>query len=270
MFEDLENAAFNNFDPNVDMGSNFDPDMMVGGRKPIRSTRPAAQVVRQSPQQTVSFGAPQPTASFTLNITNASAIEQNIEIFNPLYSVSKIKNDLILPNYEPLLSIPSSGYSVEPDPAGDALVLLGYLRNVSAASGGANAEKWIGFNKSGDMIFSNSDGLTTISCSQVPYRALLDMLMSGSFRIDKTRITYKTNAQLSEGITWRDKSFLGGEKQQSITPNDYFRPDQFQSLRVDVPVPLPIDKQKGLFMKVLAEETITMTFFISQYSRNMI
>ncbi len=266
MYENLEDAAFSSFDPNVDMGSNFDPDMLTG--KPRMAGRRPSSIVRTSPQQVVAFGGPQPTASFTINITNTGSVTQGVELFNSLYSISKIANNSLYPSYQPLLSLPSSGYPVEPDPAGTALILLGYLRNINPSGGNSRS---IGFSEDGSLVFVNAAGdPTTITCNEVPYRAMLDMLMGGSFRIDKMRMTFKTVNQIAESITWRDKTFLGGEKQQTINPNNYFRPDQFQSLRVDVPVPIAIDRQKGLFFRVLGEETISITFFISQYAKNMI
>lgn len=269
MYDNLERAAFDNFDDSID---NFDPSM-ADNFQPKRGMqrsqiKPAAQVVRRSPTQTQTFGRAIPQASFTINITNTGSVTQNVELFNSLFSISKIKNASLYGTTQPLLSLPAAGYPVEPAPAGAALNLYGYLRNISSETGNSAT---CGFEENGDLVFTNAAGdKTTISCTTVPYRALLEATMNGSFRIDTIRATYTSSNQIAQSIIHRDRTILGGTRENNINPNDYFRPDQFQSLRVDIPVGLSIDRQKGLFFPVLAENSINMTVFVSQYSFNLI
>jgi hypothetical protein len=272
MYDNLERAAFDNFDDSMD---SFDPSMS-DNFQPKRGMqrigqKPAASVIRKSPTQTQSFGRAIPQASFTINIDNQGSVTQNVELFNALFSISKIKNASLYGLTQPLLSTPASSIQVDsssPTPAGSKS-LFGYLRNVDIANGGLS--ETCSFNENGDMVFTNpAADKTTIACTTVPYRALLEATMNGSFRIDTIRATFSSSNQIAQSIIHRDRTILGGTRENNINPNDYFRPDQFQSLRVDIPVGLSIDRQKGLFFPVLAGETINMTVFVSQYSFNLI
>jgi hypothetical protein len=270
MYDNLERAAFDNFDDSMD---SFDPSMS-DNFQPKRGMqrigqKPAAQVVRRSPTQTQSFGRAIPQASFTINITNTGSVTQNVELFNALFSISKIENASLYGATQPLLSGVPFGISVlsAPGPGND--ILRGYIRNTNIASGGL-AEA-CDFAPNGDLRLTNPAGdPTIISCTTVPYRALLEATMNGSFRIDTIRATFSSSNQIAQSIIHRDRTILGGTRENNINPNDYFRPDQFQSLRVDIPVGLSIDRQKGLFFPVLAENSINMTVFVSQYSFNLI
>lgn len=266
MYENLESAAFDNFDPSIDT---FDPDMMTGrGVQRIGSQRQAASVVKKSPSQSNQFGRPMPTASFALTIANNGDNTVNVELFNALFSISELANNSLYPNLQPLGSIPASRIAVTiPGPGTGQL--NGYLRDTANPLGGFFPA--VGFNAAGELVFNDETGnLTTVSCSTVPYRALLKATMSGSFRIDNMRMTFSSAAQINNAITWRDRTVLGGTKENNINPDQYFRPDQFQSLRVDVPVGLSIDRQKGLFFPILGGNTVNITMFVSQYALNVI
>lgn len=270
MYDNLERAAFDNFDDSMDsfdpsMSDNFQPKR---GMQRI-SQKPAAQVVRRSPTQTQTFGRAIPQASFTINITNLGLVTQNVELFNALFSISKIANPSLYGLTQPLLSGIDFGLDVLRSPGPGDFILKGYIRNTQISSGGLM--ETCDFTANGDMRLTNPAGdPTIISCTTVPYRALLEATMNGSFRIDTIRATYSSSNQIAQPIVHRDRTILGGTRENNINPNDYFRPDQFQSLRVDIPVGLSIDRQKGLFFPVLGGETINMTVFVSQYSFNLI
>jgi hypothetical protein len=269
-YDNLERAAFDNFDDSMD---SFDPSMS-DNFQPKRGMqrigqKPAASVIRKSPTQTQSFGRAIPQASFTINISSQSNNTQNVELFNALFSISKIKNASLYGLTQPLLSVVPAGISVDSSSPVGAKILNGYLRNTDIATGGLS--ETCGFEENGDMVFTDPAGdKTTISCTTVPYRALLEATMNGSFRIDTIRATFSSSNQIAQSIIHRDRTILGGTRENNINPNDYFRPDQFQSLRVDIPVGLSIDRQKGLFLPILANNSINMTVFVSQYSFNLI
>jgi hypothetical protein len=185
-----------------------------------------------------------------------------------LFSISELANNSLYPNLQPLGSIPASRIAVEiPGPATGQL--NGYLRDTANPLGGYFPA--VGFNAAGELVFNDDTGFTTVvSCSTVAYRALLKATMGGSFRIDNMRMTFSSAAQINNAITWRDRTVLGGTKENNINPDQYFRPDQFQSLRVDVPVGLSIDRQKGLFFPILGNNTVNITMFVSQYALNVI
>jgi hypothetical protein len=270
MYDNLERAAFDNFDDSMD---SFDPSMS-DNFQPKRGMqrigqKPAAQVVRKSPTQTQSFGRAIPQASFTINITSASSVTQNVELFNALFSISKIANASLYGNTQPLLSGTTAAVNVLDSPGPGNVGLIGYLRNGDISTGGN--PRACDFLENGDLRITDAAGdPTIISCTTVPYRALLEATMNGSFRIDTIRATFSSSNQIAQSIIHRDRTILGGTRENNINPNDYFRPDQFQSLRVDIPVGLSIDRQKGLFFPVLANNSINMTVFVSQYSFNLI
>lgn len=128
----------------------------------------------------------------------------------------------------------------------------------------------VGFNADGDLVITGGEleGELTVSCGQLPYRQLLDMTKARAFRVQRTRATFTTDAQISNKITHFVKSFLGGRAENEINPRRFFSPDQNQSLIVDITAPFRVDSERGLYLKVKAGELITLNMEVSEYTSN--
>jgi hypothetical protein len=82
------------------------------------------------------------------------------------------------------------------------------------------------------------------------------------------RMKFTSTNQINNDIRWESKNFLGSTQSNTISVSSYFRPDQFQSLLVDVPVPVSIDAEKGLFYTMNADETVLINMFVGSYTRS--
>lgn len=274
-YRDLERAAFDSFDeydgdsydPNTNMydpslgmydgdnyednyedsydGDNYEPDNYGNKRRPKRG-QPGSKIMR-SPLQAIPKRAA--AANFDLTIrSNFSAglypSGFNTQLFAPLFTVAEVQ-DASVNDFVPLMSGDAGQVAnlALNNPVTAVTTIFG-----SIADKGGNY-KYCYFSKSGELIWEEKNGVTTyqciIQCKQIPYRALLKWLQSGSFRINRMRLNYTQSDQIDQEFKWFDKVWLGSERKNTVTPRNYFSPDQFQSLIVDVPVGFNIDKQKG-------------------------
>lgn len=186
-----------------------------------------------------------------LTITNNTAHQLTVELFQWLNSWARIYN----PTYVPTAD--AAAYTMIPMDSYEGL-----LRMV-AGSGGV-----IGFDQDGNLIVRGDDSgavddpTLTVGCSEIAYRSLFDATAIIPFRISFIRETVKTDAQIDKVITWFKKTIAGGEKSNRVSPRAFFRPNQFQSLTIDIPVEFDVNIDSGVKMPVLAGEQVTLALFI--------
>lgn len=132
------------------------------------------------------------------------------------------------------------------------------------------------FNGDGDLVFTNAGGDTaTVSCmttngptagNLVTIKQLYDMTNTQPFTIGFMRIKVKTVAQFDYAIGITADGQFGGYGGNSIVPDDYVDPDQYQFLRVDVPMNADASNQKGFTWTIDEDQTgagVNMTLFIT-------
>lgn len=233
----MENFAFDNFDGfdadtfDPDM---FDPEMFDGmdgqGGKPRFSLRGVAQV-----------------DILIDNTQQASA--QNVELFNYLRSFTMVRNTTL-----------------------DATKMPFTLEAISAVVTNANfPNQSIYWDQSGNLIMRGASGsvFCKVSCGQIPYRSLHEAASRSSWLISKMRLSVSNDAQIDQSITHFANTMFGGVKENSISPRAFFRPEQMQSKIIDIPnLRLQIDQEKGLRVTVLANQSLNISLFISQYSKS--
>lgn len=266
-----------NYDPNV--GMNYDPntpmnyDEFKGRRRPKAGA--ASAKILQSPMLRPKGALAQ--ASFDLSITSnfSSAVAPNglnIQLFAPLYSVAMVQ-DPSVNNFVPLMAGDASGnIDFLKPPAGAPVpsVLFG-----SVADKAGNYQICY-FSKLGALIWEERNAGVTyqciVQCQQIPYRSLLNWLQSGSFRINNMRNTYSQADQISSEYQWFKRIWLGSQINNTIQPRNFFSPDQFQSLIVDVRAAANIDKQSGFVYNIrplaagAAQNTIQSNIMVSLYT----
>lgn len=123
------------------------------------------------------------------------------------------------------------------------------------------------FNAGGDLVFTNNVGNTaTIRGLTVPMRTLMNITETEPFTIAFARLTPKTVTQFDNPMNiLRNTQWNSGEF-NTIEPDIYVDPYQFQTLRTDVPFNIPVDKKRGFTWTIDPDQTITgcgIVFFVS-------
>jgi hypothetical protein len=257
--QELNRAAFSNFDPQQSMS--FDPEISGFDGADNYSRKPAAAIVRTSPSR--NMAAPRtPEAQFDITIINSGTADLNVELFNAQNTIAEFNNTADYPTVTAgltgnFVTIGAAPYVIYGKPSPNSASRVAYWAT------------------NGDLVLSSSapdstNGAVTVSCKQIPYRSLVKYSERGSFRISKMRMKFTTSAQINNDLQWRKKTFLGSTESNTISVASYFRPDQFQSLLVDVPVSVSIDAEKGLFYRINGNETVLISMFVGNYTRSAI
>lgn len=240
------NGAADEFDPEIE-GSHFDPDYY---QKP-KGNKPA-------PMQ-----AQKQEAYFDLTLSNTTASAKGLELFNFLRSFTKKRRTDLTGIAAPFFYIPATS-----------------IEGMSLQSGGGDGT--VGFDQNGDLVIlggtavaavapadgaKGADGVVKVACNQFPYQGLFESSATVPFRITRIRATFTTAAQIDRELTLVRRSFLGGITQNSINPRTWFKPEQFQSLIVDIPVNWNIDAESGIEYVLEAGETVKWNVIIEQYKK---
>jgi hypothetical protein len=180
--------------------------------------------------------------------SNSSGTALTIELFNNLRSVTKILNSSITTlNPATLDNLKANGAT--------ALLSLADM---------------VYFDKNGDLIYNQTTTTVQnvrISGNQVSYRSLFDASGSTCFRVENLRLQVVNESQIDNQLTWFSNSWLGGVKQNVISPRAYFAPNQFQTKTVDIAAKFNLDYESGLWYKINAGEVATFNFFINEYDK---
>lgn len=132
------------------------------------------------------------------------------------------------------------------------------------------------FNADGDLVFTNAGGDTaTISCTTkngpngrtVTLEQLYKMTETQPFTIGFMRMVVQTQSQFTEDIGIVKDGQFGGYGGNSITPDDYVDPNQYQFLRVDVPMNVDASQQNGFTWTINEDQSspgIAITLFITK------
>lgn len=144
-----------------------------------------------------------------------------------------------------------------------------FLRATPASGQLLSDAQLIYWRSDGSLVYNTTAGTGStagavaciISCPQVPFRVLHEATRNNLLYIEKARLSVKTSAQIDQPINVFKNSFLGGTKTNQIAPRAEFRPNQFQSLIVDVPMKLSVDAETGFSYTLISQEKVTMTLF---------
>lgn len=232
----MQRAAFSNFDPRV--GSNFDPRVANkwNGANGAEATGSVVQDAKPGQRMQVNILLNNPTAS-TLTF----------ELFNYLDSFVRNRNlTYVVGNY---LYVPQTSHQG--------------IERIAAGT-----DQTVGFDETGNCCIRGlaADPVATIGCSEIPYSSLFEASSITPFHVAYIRQTVTTDAQISNNITWFQKTMAGGIVQNNISPRAYFRPNQFQPLTIDITVEFTIGVDSGLKLSVLSGELVTLSLFISSWT----
>lgn len=228
-FEDFEDFDAEGFD---EFEENFDE--FEDFKRPAQRAGRSIKVKKQNPSLY------QGVSQLNISITSTAATAQKIELFNSMRSITKCANSGIT--------------SLTPFAAKDR--------------GAANLNGLIYFNELGDAVFQLAAGTTvTISCKEIPYRALLDATMNSPFLVSKMRAVYSADAQIDEVLQYSSNSFMGKTQSDSINPRSFFDPMQQQNLTVDIKQSVRVDRESGIVYNVLAGANVRFTLFVARYRK---
>lgn len=233
MFRNLQNGAFNSFDPD-----NFDPDVAnkfngANGSEAGYSTSEAK---------------PGQKMQVNLTLANPTASNLTFELFSFLDSqVRRRKTEYATGAflYHPLLSFEG-------------------IPRLVADTGGL-----VGFNNAGELEIWGANAAAAkgkISCAEIAYASFFEASGITAFQVAYLRFTCQTDSQIDQNITYFQKTFSGGVKENTISPRAYFRPNQFQSKTIDITVSFSIGIDKGLKTVVLAGESVRLALFIQMWT----
>lgn len=237
-YDKINESAFDSYDPDFFEGAysdRYDPDFADGGAAGSAAT--ATQDAR-----------PGQKLQLNLTVNNPTASQIKTELFSPLYSITNV---------------------LKPELATGTYTMIPSLSNEGLATIGVGTA---GFDQNGNLSINGTaiQPKLTVGCGEYPYISLFESLKVLPFKVAFLRYTVSTNAQISNQITWFQRTFGGGVKQNTINPRAYFKPNQFQNMTIDILAPFTLDGEKGLLIPVNAGEVLTLSLFVQRWSRNSI
>lgn len=239
----LQNASFDNYTPRGGGSNHYDPRVR-GLNNATGSGTAGSQVV------TAGAGT---KMQVNLTLTNNSATDLVFEAFYWLNSATRILN----PQYA------TGNYHYVP------LLSLEGLTAHAGTHGGI-----IGFGQDGHLEIQGDPAASqlpgTLQCKEIGYNSFFESSAIVPFKITSIRFTCVTDLQIDETITYIQKSYSGGTSTNPVSPRSYFKPNQFQSFTIDLPVEMDINIESGFQTTVLAGETVRLALFISNWTNQAI
>jgi len=188
-----------------------------------------------------------------VSLQNNAAVALTFELFNWMNSFTKILN--------PAYATGNWAY----------IPLLTYEGLALSAS---QFDGTVGFDQVGNVQIKGHhavpDGSGVIACSTSPYRAFFEASSIIPFSVSMIRMTFTSDAQIDNEMIWFQKTFAGARTENRVSPRSYFKPNQFQSLIVDVVAGFPVGIDAGIQILVNPAENLRYSLFIDYWTRQTI
>jgi len=259
---DMSAAAFDNFE-DFD-GENFDPNSNSNNYDPNADnySGKGLKVIGRKPQV-----KKQPQATFNIKIDGTGNVASHVfELFNNEFGITKFANNQTNPG---LVTLGAAQFLPLMDGGGNSVDVRAYGAISVDAAAPINNRDTVYWRDNGDLVYNYSQGSADnviISCQEVPYRALFDYTGSGALAIGKMRLQYSQAGQIQQDFTLTYRNILGTTKNISVSPKQFFTPNQFQSLLLDCPTPYIITKERGLQCTLQPNTSLSITFFVDRYT----
>jgi hypothetical protein len=235
MFQNLNNGSHNQFDPD-----NYDPSV---ANKFNGANGDESGYAMQSAK-------PGQKMQVNLTLANPTASDLTFELFSYLDSmVRRRKAEYVTGAF---LYVPYLSFE-------------GILRY----SGATDTGGVVGFDQDGSLQIYGANAAAAkgkISCAEIAYASFFEASAISPFQVAFVRFTCETDAQIDQNITYFQKTFSGGVRENTISPRAYFRPNQFQNKTIDITVSFSIGIDKGLKTVVLAGESVRLALFIQMWT----
>lgn len=117
-----------------------------------------------------------------------------------------------------------------------------------------------------------ADDKIEITCQQNPYPILLEATRTDILRAQGVRLSLSDAtavAQFSEQFNVVKRSMTGRSVNDSLTPDQYKQPTQFQTGIVDLPVSITVDKETTITQGIIAQAnfSVSFSFFAAQFDK---
>jgi len=117
-----------------------------------------------------------------------------------------------------------------------------------------------------------ADDKIEVTCQQNPYPVLLEATRTDILRAQGVRLSLSNAAsvaQFSQQFNVIKRSMTGRAVNDSLTPDQYKQPTQFQTGIVDLPINLTIDKETTITQGIIAEANfaVSFSFFAAQFDK---
>lgn len=236
MIRNLNKSKFDNFDPN-----NYDPSLANRYNGYTKIGSPAGSFTQDA--------TPGNKMQVNLTLSNLTATDLTLEIFSWLDSMTKRrKADYATGLFQ---YIPQDSYE-----------------GILAIAGAAPTDGTVGFDQNGTLVVRGAPAAATatVSCKEIAYRSFFDASGVTAFQVAYLRVTMSNDPQIDETITYFEKTFSGGIKENPISPRAYFKPTQFQNNTIDITVSFSVGIDKGLRTLVLAGQSVKINLFIQAWT----
>jgi hypothetical protein len=272
MYEEMENYAFDSYDPNA-----FNEYTAMGDYSDATGTMGSVRAPKNGFRALGGVG--QVDILLTNTITSATVVDTGgitkFDLFNFNRSGGLIGNSSFSSRI-------ASGVEWEEYSATAPGIFTGTITAAQIATAKENKIIW---GSDGSLYYS---GKTTtapnceylqVSCRQLPYRALLNSSSVAPFMVSKMRLTVPntTNGllQINQDFAHITNTFLGAQKVNPISPRAFFNPQQFQTNIVDIKAAYAIDAERGLNYQVVNNttnvvanaEVHTVTLFVPAFEK---
>jgi hypothetical protein len=109
-----------------------------------------------------------------------------------------------------------------------------------------------------------------VSCSQMPYRTLVELTAAMVLRVRLTKLQVSLDQQLFNPLEFVRYKALGGTESNSLEPSEFFDPQNQQSKVVNISRGYLIDNETGIYLTLEPNADIQLTLFISAFRNNAI
>lgn len=223
----------------------------------------------------------------TLRIQNKQFTKKRFELFNALKHITKIPNPSQYANTGEYVPI-SSGYiaafmavsgTVPGDTTNPYLMPKFTVMNdftgshvycapipAGSISGGAVRAKLL----AGQNVNWEPYADVIVSCSQMPYRQLLDAFSSTVWRVSKTKLQTSSENQIKNSFDFVYNGSLGSQENNSFEPSEFFLPQNQQTKVIDIPKKYEIDANTAIYVDIEPQEDMQITFFVEAFRNNSI
>ena len=117
-----------------------------------------------------------------------------------------------------------------------------------------------------------ADDSIEITCQQNPYPLLLESTRTDILRAQGVRLSLSDStavSQFSQQFNVIKRSMTGRAVNDSLTPDQYKQPTQFQTGIVDLPTSITIDKETTITQGIIAQAglSVSFAFFAAQFDK---
>lgn len=244
MYDQIKRAAFNSFG-----GNSYDPsrpDRFTDDTVSNNQYDPSRDYA-DSPGGTTSVQNARPGQKMQINLTlnNPTASKIIFELFNAFNSsVDILKTELVVAAYSRIPGLSFEGQAAYPN-------------NIDI------------YDQNGTLMIRGAAAapVATLGCGEYPYKSLVDTTKVLGFRIVVIRVSVATQAQFSNNIEYKMRTYAGLRVDNTINVRSYKRLINPAQLDIDVKAGVDVTGEAGLYYALEAGEAVQMGLYINKWAK---